>query len=78
MGATGYANPQLDELIEKIESALITYGRDALFEQAWQIMRDDVVVIPFFRLSAVWAMREELDLPIGPDLMPYFYDAQLK
>jgi peptide/nickel transport system substrate-binding protein len=76
-GATGYANPQLDPLIERIERELtITYGRDALFEEAWRIILDDIVVVPLFRPMVVWAMRADLDLPIGVSNLPFFYQAR--
>jgi peptide/nickel transport system substrate-binding protein len=76
-GATGYANPRLDDLIEQIEEELlITYGRDALFEEAWRIILEDIVVVPLFRPVVVWAMRKDLELPIGVDNVPYFYTAR--
>jgi peptide/nickel transport system substrate-binding protein len=76
-GATGYAHPRLDDLIEQIEEELlITYGRDALFEEAWRIILDDIVVVPLFRPVVVWAMRKDLELPIGVDNTPYFYTAR--
>ena len=43
---TGYANPRVDELIEKIETEMVTYGRDAYLEEAWKIVTDDVVYLP--------------------------------
>ncbi len=32
----GYANPRVDELIEKIATEMVTYGRDAYLEEAWR------------------------------------------
>jgi peptide/nickel transport system substrate-binding protein len=78
-GATGYANPRLDGLIERLEQELTTtYARDALFEEAWRIILDDIVVVPLFRPVVVWAMRENVELPIGVDNVPYFFTARLK
>ncbi|MCE3249301.1 MAG: transporter substrate-binding protein, partial [Geminicoccaceae bacterium] len=48
-GATGYANPALDALIERVDATLITYARDALIEEAWRIILGDVIVIPLHR-----------------------------
>jgi peptide/nickel transport system substrate-binding protein len=76
-GATGYANPALDQLIERIDAELVTYGRDALIEEAWRMILDDVVVIPLHRQMIVWAMRDELDLPVSPLNSPTFSRARL-
>jgi peptide/nickel transport system substrate-binding protein len=76
-GATGYANPEVDQLIETIEAELSTYVRDALIEQVWRILLDDVVVVPLHRQMIVWAMRKELKLPISPLNSPSFHRARL-
>jgi peptide/nickel transport system substrate-binding protein len=76
-GASGYANPAFDDLLERIEAEMITYARDALMEQAWRILLDDVVAVPLFRPMAVWAMRESLHLPIGASNVAFFRDARL-
>ena len=77
-GATGYANPALDPLIERIDAALVTYARDALIEEAWRIILGDVVVIPLHRQMIVWAMRDQLDLPVSPLNSPTFSRARLR
>ena len=76
-GATGYANPALDQLIERIDAGLVTYARDALIEEAWRIILGDVIVIPLHRQMIVWAMRDELDLPVSPLNSPTFSRARL-
>jgi peptide/nickel transport system substrate-binding protein len=40
---TGYANPRIDELIEKIKTEMVTYARDAYLEEAWKIVTGDLV-----------------------------------
>ena len=76
-GATGYANPALDALIDQIDGVLVTYARDALIEKAWRMILDDLVVIPLHRQMIVWAMREGLDLPVSPLNSPTFSRARL-
>jgi peptide/nickel transport system substrate-binding protein len=76
-GATGYANPSLDALIEQIDADLVTYSRDALIEQAWRIILDDVVVVPLHRQMIAWAMRDELNLPVSPLNSPTLSRARL-
>jgi peptide/nickel transport system substrate-binding protein len=77
-GATGYANPALDALIERIDAELVTYGRDALIEEAWRMILDDIVVIPLHRQMIVWAMRDGLELPVSPLNSPTFSRATLR
>jgi peptide/nickel transport system substrate-binding protein len=76
-GATGYANPAFDALLEQIEMAMVTYAREALMEQAWRMLLDDVVAVPLFRPMAVWAMRDNLELPVSPSGIAFFREARL-
>jgi len=76
--AFGYVNPQVDELIEKIDTASLTYARDALIEEVWRIVLDDVVFLPLHHQVLVWAMRDNLDLPISPLNYPVFREARLR
>ena len=77
-GASGYANPAFDALVEQIEAEISTYAREGPIEEAWRILRDEVVVVPLFRPMFVWAMRESLELPISPSGTAYFRVAQVK
>jgi peptide/nickel transport system substrate-binding protein len=75
---TGYANPRVDELIEKIETEMVTYGRDAYLEEAWRIVTDGVVYLPIRHGVSVFAMREELEIPPDPWDIPRFRLARFK
>jgi peptide/nickel transport system substrate-binding protein len=75
--ATGYANPRVDAQIKAIETALITYARDAIIEEVWKAVSDDIVYVPLHHQVIVWAMREELNLPIDPGNQPRFRLARL-
>jgi hypothetical protein len=57
---------------------MTTYGRDALIEQIWRIVLDDIVYVPLYHVKWAWAMRGELDLPIDPDLAPAFRYAHMR
>jgi hypothetical protein len=75
---TGYADPEVDALIDQIEGDMVTYVRDALIEQVWRKVLSDVVYLPLYRPINPWALRADLDLPIsimigGP---PEFRDAR--
>ena len=74
--ATGYGNPQLDALIAAIDAEMVTYARDALIEEAWQIALDDIPLLPLHHQVIVWAMRDDLQLPIDPRAIPWFKNAR--
>lgn len=76
--AFGYAIPRVDELIEEIGTTPLTYARDALIEEVWRIIQDDIVYLPLHHQVIVWAMRENLDLPISPLGIPIFREVRLK
>jgi hypothetical protein len=75
---TGYADPEVDALIDQIEGEAVTYGREALIEQVWRKVLGDIVYIPLFRPINAWALRAGLDLPISimSGGMPEFRDAR--
>ena len=75
----GYANPRVDELIDKIGTEMVTYARDAYLEEAWRIVTaDDIVYLPVRHSISLYAMREELDLPLDPWDVPRFRLARFK
>ena len=76
--AFGYANPRVDELIEEIGTTSLTYARDAMIEEVWRIVLDDIVYLPLHHQVVIWAMHENLDLPISPLGIPIFREARLK
>ena len=76
--ATGYANPRVDELIEKIKIEMVTYARDAYLEEAWKIVTEDVVYLPIRHGVSVFAMRENLEIPPDPWDVPRFRLARFK
>jgi peptide/nickel transport system substrate-binding protein len=75
--ATGYANPHIDSLINAIETGVVTYARDALIEEVWKAVRDDIVYIPLHQQVIFWAMRDELELPVDAWNFPRFRLARL-
>jgi peptide/nickel transport system substrate-binding protein len=77
LAGSGYANPTFDALLDAIDAELSTVVRDALIEQAWRIVLDDIVVVPLYRPLRVWAMRDRFDMPSGPQFWPLFRQARL-
>ncbi len=74
----GYANPRVDELIEKIKTEMVTYARDAYLEEAWRIVTEDLVYLPIRHGVSVFAMRKDLDIPPDPWDVPRFRLARFK
>jgi peptide/nickel transport system substrate-binding protein len=74
----GYANPRVDELIEKIEIEMVTYGRDAYLEEAWKIVTNDFVYLPIRHGVSVFALRDNLEIPPDPWDVPRFRLARFK
>lgn len=69
---------RVDELIDQIQGAMVTYVRDALIEEVWRLVLDDVVYLPLHHQVLVWAMRDELDMPVFPIGRPQFREARLR
>jgi peptide/nickel transport system substrate-binding protein len=78
VSAAGYSNPGVDELIDLLDTAEVTHARDAVIEQIWRIVLDDIVYVPLYHIKWAWAMRDELDLPIHPYLYPIFRYAHMR
>jgi peptide/nickel transport system substrate-binding protein len=72
-----YANPRVDGLIDTIRTAMVTYARDALIEEVWKTVREDIVYVPLHHQVLVWAMRDQLELPVDPWNFPRFRLARL-
>jgi peptide/nickel transport system substrate-binding protein len=76
--ATNYANSRVEDKIDAIETEMITYARDAMIEEVWRTVRDDIVFVPLHQQVIVWAMRDHLELPVDPANWPRFRLARLK
>jgi peptide/nickel transport system substrate-binding protein len=57
---------------------MITYARDAMIEEVWKIVLDDIVYIPLHHQIIVWAMRDNLDIPVFAYNEPRFREARFK
>ncbi|NKB59318.1 MAG: ABC transporter substrate-binding protein [Alphaproteobacteria bacterium] len=64
---TGFKNQKIDDIINKIEVETDFKKRDAMIQQVWQHMRDNVNYLPLHHQVIVWAMRDKIDLPIVAD-----------
>jgi peptide/nickel transport system substrate-binding protein len=74
----GYADPRIDELIEKIKVDMVTYARDAYLAEAWQIVTEDLAYLPIRHGVSLFAMRKNLEIPPDPWDVPRFRLARFK
>jgi peptide/nickel transport system substrate-binding protein len=72
LNVVGYANPRVDELLDKIKGEMVTYARDAYLEEAWRIVTGDLVYLPIRHGVSVFAMRKDLEIPPDPWDVPRF------
>jgi peptide/nickel transport system substrate-binding protein len=75
---TGYADPEVDAMIDQADGQMVTYVRDSLIEKLWRKVLSDIVYVPLYRPIRAWALRADLDLPISIMLggRPEFRDAR--
>jgi peptide/nickel transport system substrate-binding protein len=66
-----FSDPAVDAAIAEIEKVSVTYARDALIEELWRRLVDEIVYVPLYTQVAVWAMRDDLDFSVDPRR---FYD----
>jgi peptide/nickel transport system substrate-binding protein len=78
LNVVGYANPRVDELLDKVKGEMVTYARDAYLEEAWRIVTEDVVYLPIRHGVSVFAMRKNLEIPPDPWDVPRFRLARFK
>jgi peptide/nickel transport system substrate-binding protein len=65
----GYADAEMDALIDEMDGGISSPIRDALIEQVWRKVLDEIVVVPVVHMGAVWAMRDTLEVP--PHALPW-------
>jgi peptide/nickel transport system substrate-binding protein len=66
LNGVGFSDPAVDAAIAEIEKVPVTYARDALIEDLWRRLVDEIVYVPLYTQVAVWAMRDDLDFPVDP------------
>lgn len=76
--ATGFNDPEVNDLIAAIEKEIDFPKRDKMIAQVWQKMRDNVLYLPLHHQVIVWAMSDKIDLPIVADDGPRFFYTKFK
>ena len=63
----GYSNPALDALLPRIRTELDNRKRDSLIAEAMAMHAADIGHIPLHQQPVVWAMRQNVHVPVMPD-----------
>jgi len=75
---TGYSDPQLDALTEKMAQETDIEKRDGLIADAWKIARASNAYLPLHDQVIVWSMSDKVDTPIFATDSPNFKYAKMK
>ncbi|WP_319478422.1 ABC transporter substrate-binding protein [Marispirochaeta aestuarii] len=74
----GYCNPDLDKLVADIAKETNEEKRLQMIQDSWEIFAEDWPVVPMHAQYLVWAMRDNVDIPIRPDNMVYFVSGNIE
>jgi len=69
---TGYSNERVDELTVAMASETNEEARNAMIEEARQIVHDDIVYIPIHHQMLTWSMRDDIDFKVQSENTPHF------
>jgi peptide/nickel transport system substrate-binding protein len=58
----GYSNPEVDELLRKIQSEMNDGERNRLIREVFRIQQDDVAYIPLHQQALAWAFTDRIKL----------------
>jgi peptide/nickel transport system substrate-binding protein len=74
VNVSGYSNPKLDDLIEKIGVESEQSRRDAMIDDAARILQNDLPTIPLHQQVIVWAAKDKVELAqLADNFFPYRY-----
>jgi len=74
VNASGYSNPVMDDLIQKIGVESDTAKRDAMIDDAAKLLQHDLPTIPLHQQVIVWAAKDNVDLAqLADNFFPYRY-----
>jgi peptide/nickel transport system substrate-binding protein len=64
---TGFDDPEINDLILKIEKEVDFPKRDEMIAKVWKRLRENVNYLPLHHQVIVWAMSDKIDIPIVAD-----------
>ncbi|MEM6389985.1 MAG: ABC transporter substrate-binding protein [Pseudomonadota bacterium] len=63
----GYSNPRIDEMLPMIQSEIDDGVRQAMLDEAAQIVQDDAVYLPMYVQPLLWGTGDNVSLTQRPD-----------
>ncbi|MEQ8817076.1 MAG: ABC transporter substrate-binding protein [Thalassobaculum sp.] len=75
---TGLSDARLDELTTQMETETDAAKRDAMIQEAWEILKTSNAYLPLHHQVIAWGLKDGLTLPIVPNDSPQFRTAQWK
>ncbi|MEL6413700.1 MAG: ABC transporter substrate-binding protein, partial [Pseudomonadota bacterium] len=63
----GYSNPRIDEMLPMIQSEIDDGARQAMLDEAAQIVQDDAVYLPMYVQPLLWGTGDNVSLTQRPD-----------
>jgi peptide/nickel transport system substrate-binding protein len=69
--ATRYSNPEIDAAIRSLTSEVDTAKRNATIAKIWSVLADELNYIALHHQMLAYAMKRDLDIPVGPENTVY-------
>lgn len=69
-----YSNPELDPLIESLETEIDIDKRNATIAQIWEVVQADRVLLPIHNQLLAYATREGVNIEVHPENQPLMMD----
>ena len=74
LNVSGYSNPAMDDLIDKIAVESDQVKRNAMIDDAARMLQQDLPVMPLHQQVIVWAAKDKVDLAqLADNFFPYRY-----
>lgn len=70
--ATGYSNPELDEMIVGLASNTDLEARNATIADIWETVQEDVLYLPIHHQVLNWGMTDAVGIEVSPEDDPKF------
>jgi peptide/nickel transport system substrate-binding protein len=75
---TNFSDARMDELTDAMEVETDSAKRDAMIQEAWEILKASNAYLPLHHQVIAWGMNSDLELPIIPNDSPRFRMAMWK
>lgn len=70
--ATGYSNPEMDEMIQSLASETDIEVRNATIADIWAMIQEDRLYLPVHHQVLNWGMSDRINFDVQPEDQPHF------